>query len=125
MTQCSWLLYSNSFPNVPSCSTVAHYSILNIALQQLIPQCSWFLHSISFLNVHGCSFFNVHGCSTVTHLSMLKIDLQLLMRHNLCLNGHGCSTGTYITVQVKPTFRDFSRKIQKKARNALLKYFQP
>ena len=28
-------------------------------------------------------------------------------------------------VQVKPTFRDFSRKIQKKARNALLKYFPP
>ena len=31
----------------------------------------------------------------------------------------------FITVQVKPTFRDFSRKIQKKTCNALLKYFPP
>ena len=41
--------------------------------------------------------------------------------------GRGVSRiGTrYITVQVKPTFRDFSRKLQKKARYALLKYFPP
>ena len=30
-----------------------------------------------------------------------------------------------ITVQVKPTFQDFSIKIKKKARYALLKYFPP
>ena len=35
---------------------------------------------------------------------------------------HNLDSGL-ITVQVKPTFRDFSRKIQKKACNALWKYF--